>query len=303
MAIKPDLLVAAVKEYFPAATTIVLTGSALTRSSELVSDIDLLVLSNEVSEGEFVEQSLQVLEQPVDIVAYNSYHFLALSRNPDLILYNLRDIRKLLRGQMLLDTGVGADSVMHCRSVKPNIVRLQKILEKVLHCYSTFQADNFSPTFYILLEDLIFLKMHTHVDTIYSKHKYLLEDAKCLKSSVLANLLEITVSNLAESAEWPEVYTKYQAWLSRQSIHPPMITGILRDVKKLINANQMHAAVLPFRHVLVRTLINTQHVQIDDELSGIIDTSFAVSKPIPNVVIDLFDELLKEIKTDLDQLA
>ncbi|MFM0170596.1 hypothetical protein PQR33_14860 [Paraburkholderia sediminicola] len=292
-------LVAAAKRQFPAATSVVLAGSCLSRSAALVSDIDLIVLTDEVAEGEVVEKVEVTLGQPIDIVAYNRLHFLAICRDPDLVLFNLRDIRKLLRGRLLVDDGVGAASVEQCRVAKPNYARLQATLLCALGCRADLRSDLYSIQFFRLLEDVIFLKMHTRVETIYSKHKYLLDDAKALPTATLASLLSETAAALASSRDWPAIQVAFEDWLGGQSDHPPLIAGPFRDVRKLIANQQMLAAVLPFRHVLVRTVIHVKDVQSDRELEDIVYRSFAVGHAIPNSVMHRLDESLAELQTEL----
>jgi hypothetical protein len=269
----------------------------------LVSDIDLLVLSPEIPPGEVVDTTVTVAGRPVDISACHSHHFLALLKDPELVFFHLREIRKLLFSLTLADDGIAELSKSNARDAKPSSARLHGLFESVMDLREEARASTrYTIEFFRLLEDVIFLSMHTRVDTCYSKHKYLLADAAKLPSKALLETLQVTGRTLSSAAAWPQLFESFEQWFANLRDKPPMSEGVTKDTRTLLSHGMVLDAVFPFRHLLIRAWHHSKEsnrLAVDSALESLLLRGLCLDLEIARGVWLRLDRLISDLAIEL----
>jgi hypothetical protein len=279
---------------FPELDAVLLAGSAATRRRRIASDIDLIVLTNEVEPGAVEEAQVSAGQHQVDIAAYHSSHFLAVASVPALAFFNLREIRKLLHSIPLFDKGCAAASKEALSKCTLPTEWLRNLADRVQLARKGFdEGSPYSLKFLSSVEDLIIARMHLEIGIRYSKHKYLLDDAHELPTASLARLLSGTARSLEKRAYWPALASDLQTFFAASDRVPPLVEKVLADCRALIEAGCHLEAVLPFRHVLVRSA-HFFGARRPQEFQLILRRGITQERVGPSILCD-FDAVLNEV--------
>lgn len=274
-------------------------GSYVNRPGPLVSDIDFIALAAGQPATSADEVSLCVDNVQVNITTYSEDYFYLVASQPDLFFYNLRDVRKLICGKLLYDLrGRGADVVALLRSVEVDGRIILSLLSSVQQLWQTeikyFTIDNNRA-----IDLLAFVIMHSRRDILYSKHKYMLEDAKRFSGSLSALLCE-----LAERTVTAVDVRRVADGLSSGSVARfgeefGGVKGVLEDAKTLLLAGREPDAVFPLRYV---SLTFAQSLSLrgnpDDDFSSVAQVLLLGTRIPDNIRMhfsDCFASTVREI--------
>jgi hypothetical protein len=225
-----------------------------------------------------------------------------------LVLFALRDIRKLVRGRLLTDDGVGAASVAECLRARPSTQVLQQILSSTRGVRRTIHSGVYSHDFFRVIESIVFLRMYSTVDAAFSKHKYLMMDAERDSRQAFFNLLRATAQSLSSSPRWPALFLEFREYVFFES-DLPSVYGPLKDTAALLERGLHLEAVLPFRYALLVVHLagsgaGEGHKQArasaqGERLAKMISVGLAVGEELPPRVLELVDAVLLEAEADL----
>lgn len=299
---------------FPRASAIVLSGSYIRRASSLVSDVDLLVLDADINQTEVVEREVRRLGKLINFTAYNEVHFLALARSEELIFFWLREIRKLIFGKVLLEkNNLATRTIDILRASQVSKLRLSQLFAGLKQAREAVPNPIvFDASFLTALETLYFLKMHTRIDTLYSKHKYLLEDARNLHCPTLARLLE-RIGGLYCRDEIALQCFRFGDCLKREFPAINLSIGtFVDDARRLLAYDLKGEAVFPLRYAALRALsLHTDQSRskailaskkcmlADQQLSELLHNILLLDQPVPVEIVNLFDACTTELDEEI----
>ncbi|GII90135.1 hypothetical protein [Sinosporangium siamense] len=300
----------------PDCTGAVLVGSALTRSSDCVADIDITAFDRTVALGHDRHSSFEYHGLPVHVVAYSEWHFQAVACNDLLTLAYIREIRKILRGVVLFDdTG----------SVETSLRRLRgcgvaaHLLQPLAAIAATGAALPEDPAesrlaFYRAVESMTFAWLHLRLEYSYSKPKWLLEDVRTTRSASLEQLLYTLASELPESHDVGElVETAFRELPRGEGESTTQLLNNLTDARSLVSADRLHEAVFPLRMAVYQASelwahhLSMKYADLRDitcllpglaearpALGKIIDDTLLLRKPLPLTLRDLWQQAYSE---------
>lgn len=286
----PERLLDAARAAFPAARAVVFTGSVVMRMAPIKADIDIIALTPEVSPGTVIDIEALIDGSPVTITGYNPGHFLAVARDPDLLFFHLREARKLAFGVTLADDGIAESNVRALLGARVSSSRLRALIQPADAYLAVKRGQRYDLTFFIALEALIFATMHARIDTVYSKHKYLLEDARRLDWSSLATLIERSAEPLVAGSRWPDLLGTLEAYVDGRSTPDAGLACIVADARALVAAGHGLAAVFPFRHALLR-LVSRREAQFAEpcpSFNALLQRGFCLGASVPWDTLKLF---------------
>jgi hypothetical protein len=240
--------------------SIILTGSFASRRTSLTTDIDVMLLSRDVPPTQVLESTSEELGIPLTAVAYNVDYFNALLTNDNLLFFNLREARKLLFGVVLHDPDLIAQrTIVRLRSAEISHRRLQD-----LHTFCAVQYEKvarsgqYSIEFATLIETICFIYMHRRIDIQYSKHKYLLTDAKNLSTKALFELLASVAAHYRLRVDVHNVANRFKIHLNRTPLDQCCgAVPIVDDAFTLLQNGRSADAVFPLRYAALKLVGRT----------------------------------------------
>lgn len=294
------ILIDAALELDSKARGVLVTGSSVIQKSPVAGDIDLIVLSPSVPEGLPVETGCRINAQDVNIVIYNDLFFCAVATNPDLVFYFLREIRRFLAGQVLVDDGAinrnrfALERAMVSESALTSNFRIAKCFRAEWSPESRYSLD-----FYRIIETLTLVRLHMRIEGRFSKHKYLLEDIERLNASPFERLLKRLAESLAIRPEVSALVrdvTRFATLTGTEN--KPNERGPLHDAVDLLANGRRVEAVPPLRYFLLKTYYSRamrSHEQ-ESTFSRLLERAFFLLEQIPPDIMKLLDECLAEVE-------
>jgi hypothetical protein len=188
---------------------------------------------------------------PVHVVLYPPEHFLAVAGNEDLLFVFLREVRKLLEGEVLFDIdGTLARTLERLREVQVPRRHLQPLAARVMEYHSEPGEDGPARlSFYHALETLAYVWMHLDLRYRYTKPKWLIDDARRVESRSLVGLLEEVSQELTEVHDVNRLVGELAGHLSRagEGRMQKFSRDQLGDAKSLLAGGRYEEAVWPLR--------------------------------------------------------
>ncbi len=281
------------------------------RSGPLVSDLDLLLLLPDLGLTEVIDRSIEVEGHEINFSAYNQSYFLAVAASEELTFFSLREIKKLTFGRVLYDEdAVAARTLSTLQSIRISNEWFVRIYARLLDLRSKLPtAPVYSIEFFLALETVILLRMHAQAQFYYSKHKYLMEDAKLAGSSAFLQLLALTARPLAGAEDISELAGALRENLSRSDdLVYKCVSTFIRDAQTLISHSRKIDAVFPLRYGALRAilLLNEKH-RTDEGCDSILPSPFgsdlnkvlyrvlSIGQPIEEEILAAFDECVSEL--------
>lgn len=291
-----DQLKQLILDRHPKAVSLLLVGSSLIHRDIPPSDIDIIVLSPDAGEGDLVDDECDFNGQSVDLSIYHPLHFLALSTNPELAFFHMREIRKFVNGKVFFDLGIANQSILALSELRPPTALLARLWVETREAWKAVPKDKYSADFFCCLESAIFLRMHITLQTTFSKHKYLLGDSQLLGSNRLHRLLLLTMKPLFSNNKWPGLCAELVDWMNAHVGLPSIALKPMRDAQWLIKNGFVSDAIFPFRYCAVRLYIWAREAQITDAtLARIFESAFTDGLSEPKLD-KYFEDLLHEME-------
>lgn len=288
-----------VRRLVPSASSAIITGSTVMRANYVEPDLDVIALSKLTPEGKSIDINENIGDIKVNISVYNYLHFLALAQSSELVFYHLREIRKLLVGEIVFDDGIAHLSRCVIKRAEICHRKLQGMLRKAeLQITALKKVHHYSKDLFVSVEYAIFLKMHSKIETRYSKHKYLLEDSKHLPTPTLTELMQETANTLLRSPEWPRILLAHENTLCQ--IGGGCAEGPIRDSVALLKNGMKLEAVFPFRYALVKLINHTDNDASENDIEFIVNIGFCLKEAMEPRILSLLERCISEVKKDVN---
>ncbi|WP_316186550.1 hypothetical protein [Bradyrhizobium sp. SZCCHNRI2014] len=246
----------------------------------------------------------------INLTAYNDAYFLALAQSEDLVFFALREIRKLIFGKVLFERDACASrAISALRTCRVSKVRLRQLYSALKDARRSKSSLTFDLNFSRSLETLYFLTMHSRMEILYSKHKYLLIDAKQLPSPSLANLLERVGALYGGREELLNLCSEFGECLA--SGFPEIAKSVgkfVGDAKTLLANGFEVDAIFPLRYAALRTvsLVSESDLplkmsiqaprELEWQLSGLVSQLLLLGRAVPSEVSVAFDVCIAELE-------
>ncbi|MDX8450480.1 hypothetical protein [Mesorhizobium captivum] len=240
-----------VRDLYPGLVSLFACGSYVNRRGPLVSDIDFIALSMDHRVALASDISFVLGRFDVNVTVYSPAYFPAIAARSDLFFYNLRDVRKILSGRLLYDRDdIGARIVALLRSteVDSNVVR--GLYQSAKQSWSGGPTpERFTFACNRAIDLLTFALMHSRRDIAYSKHKYLLEDARAIPGDLFALLSDMADATVCAV----DLRKAATALLDRTDLGA--VKAVVNDADRLLRAGRVRDAVFPLRYVCLTVLL------------------------------------------------
>jgi hypothetical protein len=244
-------LTAEVRLRIPQAEAAELCGSAALARDGPVADLDFIAFDSSIPPQSEGHVKFEVRGLPAHIVCYHPRLFHSVLQSKTLILAFLRELRKILQGQILFDIGTLTDTRKEIAEFQiPDSLLLPFVRMAESFVPSSPESPAKRLSLYFAIENLTFAWLHSRIEYRYSKPKWLLEDAKYIHEIALVDLLYAVAEDACSRTKPQNLLTLLLRQIETNHIRDDRNTNVCfhtKDAQALISAGQVLESIFPLR--------------------------------------------------------